>query len=410
MAQSEPSIRHALIALGCLNKQETGSLKHARRGLQAINGNKMLLYHYNLAIRRLIERMAQSSYSTEAGLVTCILFVCIEFLRANYHTGFCHMSSGLRLLCEWQQKRRVDSPLGDTACASRPPGDLIEGTLLPMFLRGATSAQLYGVATEDHLGIPFPDPSTFIRLPFNLKEAERSCCELRNASVLLLRRIAMRRSLKHDLVADDYERHAQLNECHRIWFETERQTEETAQWPEDDRVALSNLKVALYATKTYIGCAASVLQTPYDAYIDTFKALIHHAEIVLNAMNLNNTHAAKFTFEMSIIPPLYHTATRCRCPITRRKAVALLARGPPREGLWDAEQHVLVSNRVIEMEESELDPETGWPVERTRLWSSVIDANMDANGGFWAYFLPSEWVGVVDATGKQRLIQERFNL
>jgi hypothetical protein len=62
------------------------------------------------------------------------------------------------------------------------------------------------------------------------------------------------------------------------------------------------------------------------------------------------------------------------------------------------------------MEESELNPETGWPVERTRLWSSVIDANMDARGGFWAYFLPSEWVGEVDATGKQRVIQERFNL
>ena len=140
------------------------------------------------------------------------------------------------------------------------------------------------------------------------------------------------------------------------------------------------------------------------------RALIHEAETVLNALQTSHPHAANFTFEISIVAPLYHTATRCRCPTTRRKAVALLARHPPREGLWDAEQHVLVTRRVIEMEESELDSSTGWPVERTRLYSSVIDANMDANGGFWVYFLPAEWVGEVDASGKQRLIQERFNM
>jgi hypothetical protein len=319
------------------------------------------------------------------------------------------LSSGLRLIREWRQKKQIDSPIQDIALAPAS-SDLIEDTLLPMFLREATGAQLYGVATEDYLDIPFPDPDSFIRLRFTLQEAERSSCELRNASVLLLRRIGLKHFSKQKLVADDYSRHAQLNKCHQVWFEAEQQAERDSRWSKDDRVAMSNLKVTLCATKAYIGCAASVLQAPYDAYLDTFKALVHHAEIVLNAMDLNNTHAAKFKFEMSIIPPLYHTATRCRCPVTRRKAVALLARGPPREGLWDAEQHVLVANRVIEMEESELNPETGWPVERTRLWSSVIDANMDARGGFWAYFLPSEWVGEVDATGKQRVIQERFNL
>jgi hypothetical protein len=62
------------------------------------------------------------------------------------------------------------------------------------------------------------------------------------------------------------------------------------------------------------------------------------------------------------------------------------------------------------MEEGELDPETGWPVERTRLWSAVIDANMDCNGGFWAYFMPVDWVGQLTRDGKQKLMQEFFRL
>lgn len=102
--------------------------------------------------------------------------------------------------------------------------------------------------------------------------------------------------------------------------------------------------------------------------------------------------SANFTFEISIIPCLYLTATRCRCPITRRKAVSLLALNPPREGLWDAEQHLAVANRVIEIEEKEVDPDTGWPVESSRLWCAVIDGNMDQNGGFWVIFALANWV------------------
>ncbi|KAF9700725.1 hypothetical protein EKO04_001815 [Ascochyta lentis] len=409
MAHSEPAVRHAVIALGYLNKIEPGNLKHARSKFQVINSNKVLLYHYNQAVRHLIERMAEPSYSPGIGLVTCLLFVCIEYLRANYCTAFTHMTNGLRLISEWQQQQRVDSPFQDSVCTTGPAG-LIEEILLPMFQRGMTSAQLYGVRTEDHFDIPFPDPDRFTKLPFSLSEAERSSRELRNASVLFLRQVGVRHMQKIALDAAATSRQTQLLECHRVWFERVQIAEATLPWSEKDRTSLCALKVTLYATTTYIGCVMSVLQVPYDRYLDTFKALIRNAEIVLDAMDLNTTHAAKFTFEMSIIPPLYHTATRCRCPDTRRKAISLLERGPPREGLWDADQHVLATRRVVELEESELDSETGWPVERTRLYSSVIDGNMDAKGGFWVYFLPSEWVGEVDATGKQRLLQERFNM
>lgn len=409
MSYAEPAVRHAVIALGYLNKTESGSLKHARSHFQVAYGSKFFLHHYNQAVRKLVDRMAEPSYSPEIGLVTCLLFVCIEFLRGNYCTAFTHMTNGLSLIREWQQQRRADSPIREITCA-QGSANLIEDTLLPMFQRGMTSAQLYGVATEDHLDIPFPSPERFIRLPFSLQEAERSSRELRNASILFLRQMGVKDLQRIALTEEDLEQQSQLIECHRIWFERVQVFEDSQQQSAEESVSLSALKVALYALSSYIGCAGSVLQVPYDLYLPSFRALIHHAEIVLDAMEVKNTHAAKFTFEMSIIPPLYHTATRCRCPATRREAVSLLARHPPREGLWDAEQHVMVTRRVIELEESEIDPETGWPLERSRLHSSVIDANMDADGYFWVYFVPSGWVGETDASGKQKQIMERFRL
>ncbi|KAH6642151.1 hypothetical protein C7974DRAFT_384930 [Boeremia exigua] len=407
MAHAEPAVRHAVIALGYLNQTESGSLKHARSKFQVVNGNNVFLHHYNQAVRKLVSRMAEPSYSPEIGLVTCLLFVCIEFLRGNYCTGFTHMTNGLSLIREWQQQRRVDSPLEDSTYTEGPVG-LIEDILLPMFQRGVATAQLFGVATEEHLDVPYPNPDRFIRLPFSLQEAERSSRELRNATVMFLRQTAMRKMQKMAFDEERQEKQARLIECHRIWFERVQVAEDSQVWSEDDLVSLSALKVALYALTTYIGCAASTLQVPYDRYLHCFRALIRHAKIIMDAMEVNTTQAAKFTFDISIIPPLFHTATRCRCPATRRKAVALLARRPPREGLWDAEQLLLVTHRVIEMEEMELDPHTGWPVEHSRFYSTIVDGNMDANGGFCVYFVPSAWAGEVDETGKERSIVERF--
>ena len=161
----------------------------------------------------------------------------------------------------------------------------------------------------------------------------------------------------------------------------------------------------------WTACTAEARQTPFDDHLDDFQDILKHAKIILGSKDPDASQpAARFTFEISLIPAIYFVATRCRCPVTRREAVSLLARNPPREGLWDAEQHVLVTNHVIEIEEEELDPITGWLVERTRLWSSVIDANMDRNGGFWAYFLPSRWIHEKTPDGKQKIVQEFFVL
>jgi hypothetical protein len=68
----------------------------------------------------------------------------------------------------------------------------------------------------------------------------------------------------------------------------------------------------------------------------------------------------------------FYAATRCRCPITRRESASLLERNSLQETLWDAEQHAKVARRIIEIEESEVDGEKGWPVQKSRLPSMFI--------------------------------------
>lgn len=52
----------------------------------------------------------------------------------------------------------------------------------------------------------------------------------------------------------------------------------------------------------------------------------------------------------------------------------------------------MVARRVIEIEESEVDRETGRPVHRTRLVSPVFEFDVDENGGFWAHFTSVAWI------------------
>jgi hypothetical protein len=62
------------------------------------------------------------------------------------------------------------------------------------------------------------------------------------------------------------------------------------------------------------------------------------------------------------------------------------------------------------MEEKEVDATTGWPVEHTRMWSCVINADMDQTGGFWAYFMPIVWLHERTPDGKPKALSEFFSM
>ncbi|KAF2004635.1 hypothetical protein P154DRAFT_616806 [Amniculicola lignicola CBS 123094] len=400
MAQSEPAVRHALIAIGYLHREEGGSLKDAR--LAVLDDRRTLLLHYNKSVRHLVTRMKEPSYSPEIGLVACILYACIELLRADYFTASMHFRNGLKIITELRRKRRIDSPT-ELPVASEDilaHTNMVEDKLVPLYIRAMTSTLIFGTRVERDFPILCPCPESLSHFS-SFRSAQLSYFSLRNAAVLFVRRM-MTHSLK--LIApttEDLQEQAQLLQCHTAWFRSLTTLEKAAKTPSPaETVRSSALKVSYYSTLIGVSCATDIAQMAFDAHLPSFKAIVHHAHIVLDSMNLAapgarkqaRAEAAHFTFEIALIPPLYITAMKCRCPATRREAIALLARNPPREGPWDAEQHVLVLNRVVQIEEAVVDSR-GWPAEELRLFICVIDASMDGNGGFWADLLPARLVG-----------------
>lgn len=412
IAFAEPSVRHALIALGYLQSTETGTLRDARAKYGSHYESGTLMHHYNKSVKCLIERMDEVTYTPEVGLVTCLLFVCIEYLRGNYHTAFTHLTQGLRLVSEQTSPLLHVSPdTLDTSNSTIPcRNHLIIDEIRPIFIRSMAAAMMYGVQVETSIDIPEPSLDLYRSLRIeNVREAQLHFHELRNQATLVIRNTARKVVAPELLTASDLERNTYMLDCQRAWLHALHVFQKSHKLSGPEQLAISVMIMQYHTLYIWTAYTADVDQMKTDEHLDDFQDILRHGKLIVDSMDLSAARvAANFTFEISLIPALYFVGLRCRCPKTRREALALLGRGLPREGMWDAEQEALVVKRAIEMEEEEVDSVTGWPVAHTRIWSAVFESHMSATGGFWASFIPGQWVGQKTPDGRQRQIRQYF--
>ncbi|KAF1963323.1 hypothetical protein CC80DRAFT_486717 [Byssothecium circinans] len=428
MAQSEPSVRHALIALGYLNRSETGTIKNAAHSLTGEDRRGLLFYHYNKAVRHLIERINEASYTPEIGLVTCLLFICIEFLRANFHTAFQHLYNGLKVISEWHQglsKDRISTRDSVPSISEITRTAFESGTtmteIVPMFFRTITCALLFGVEIEKIIGMPVIETGApELRPFFDIHEARTASLEAQNAVLAFLRDTAPRSFPPPKIRPKTQRLQQRLLRKLESWWRAFQNFEKNTHLTPKELVMAAELKAGFHCLYIAAACVLSVVQAPYDAHLQGFKAMNAYIKFIFDSKGLPKRSppplteplmpktsrawtapsrpppptkpAANFKFEVMMLPLLYFTLTRCRCPITRREALAQMERGAPREALWDYDQHALVSRRVIEIEEEVVDPTTGWPVEDARLWCAVVEGAIHRDGGFWVNFAKSTWV------------------
>jgi hypothetical protein len=372
---------------------DTGNLKDARVLMASPSKQKTLLIHYNKAITLLVERISEPSFSPEIGLVICLLFICIEFMRGDYDTAFSHYKSGINIIFAY---RRIQSQ----SRSEIPKSRMIDETLIPMFVRLTSTAMFFGLPTK-HVFIDPRYPLSYEWTFTSLLEAQLAVHNLRNIAGLWMREVGLNllestpKPVESDPFTEEYiQRRGDILRAYAAWLAALEDLERTLILSWEDVITINLLKAQHYGMCVFIATAIVTEQTIFDQFLDDFQAVVKHSRIALDTKadtTAPPSPAANFTFEIHIILILYLTACRCRCPTTRREAIALLERNPPREGLWDAHQHCVVAKRVLELEESEVDPATGWPVERARIWSTIIRGDVDSNGRFDVVFVVGQW-------------------
>jgi hypothetical protein len=366
----KPAIWHSVLALSAFHEQR---LLREDRPMQKVDlvHQRYALLQYNQAISLLRGQGSTSKVPTEVVLAGCVLFIAIESVMGNLPGAVSHMSGGIQIARLWKKEKAKPG-------LSRSSSKFIENNLIPIFEHWNQSTFTHGRAgppiSEVELALDEPESEWFA----NILEARASLLRvITNAQQFT---ITFGRS-NGDL--DIAQKHAEVFQKHRLLFRIQRweaALEELLARPSmarisaRDRRAIALLRVRQNVVWIIISNAKPTDETSFDAFLPNFEQVVNFAESTVDTeCGTSWTQRwANVSSQMQNIPHLYLTATKCRNPTIRRKALALLKALFTGHRLWNINSAIRVAERVVELEEEGLE--------------DLIDTKGDV--------VPSEWARI----------------
>lgn len=351
-SHTEPTIRHAVIALGSLH--ETTQTKHSAISKSGKAYNKFALQQCNKAIASLTRELgAKGQRSIEVLLMSCVLFVCFETLQGNYESALTHMESGVRMYHNWQ----AESKNSERCMYGRPHS--VDKEIAQIFSRLNLQVLMF---PDTHLvGKDFynPNVNTVIDSPptsFScLKEAKD---RLDNCISYIFQRLIAAYFARQDLLnktqkrSPEFQTYANLLSQWSILFSAFTKSSRTRLGPADQQRARV-LEIQYKAATILFDTGMSPQETAFDAFNSEFNNIVTLTSSLVDERN--NTEVSgrtgHFTFDMALVAPLYLTATRCRDPLIRRRALSILSAISRQECIWNSDMLAKIAERLISIEE-----------------------------------------------------------
>ncbi|KAL1997883.1 hypothetical protein VTN02DRAFT_508 [Thermoascus thermophilus] len=398
LSYSQPAIRHAIAAVGAIHERFLHAPSLPAPSARSQN-ETFALQQYSKAIEHLIGRPPSSEQSLDLTLVTCCLFVCLEMLRGNSGQALNHLEAGLRILCR-RQKTRFEW----SHHRSRPTdgsGAVFEQELSHLFARFNLQLSLFGrplAPFEPSSGDSIaPDTSRRDVALSGILEARHSLDRLMNKALRFIRSAADQTNpIPYRMLRQEqFDISRELNDWSDAFEDLMRRLTRRARKELDPRGPLL-LRIHHLTSKIWLetGLTAEVATwdtadvMAWDRHLADFETIVSHAALVLNNSSEESGRAYEvettdnFCLDMGVILPLYRVATKCRHPITRRKAIDLLSTHPRQEGLWDSRCCAKVGEAVMTVEEarlSSLPVELRFPDSRDRVYETFIPGDSFPN-------------------------------
>ncbi|CAN8096693.1 unnamed protein product [Discula destructiva] len=362
ICQAEPAVRHAVLAVSSLHEGLSGTTAFID-GSQIRPQQSFALLQYNKAIACLLDQMSSSLTKPLASVLTCILFVCIEYMQGKDKESLIHLEQGRQLLAQ------LDMRFND------PEVDCIVQHIVPLYTRLSLTSFIFG-------GSPVPIPESLkpqIDIPVTFDTVENMRHSMHDFMEQAFRFTQRARPVKNPGNSVSREtmglleverdrllaRLAMLNVAFSL-FRASR----SDMGPEN---ALLVLQMYLHAQHIWISTALSSREVVYDNFLSSFIAIVPLAAAYLDLESssqhrtvlppqsshytaareqISVAYTSSFTFETHIIPPLYYVATKCRHPLIQRSALDLLKRNPfRRENLWRASVMGALAGHIVALEE-----------------------------------------------------------
>lgn len=406
ICQAEPAVRHAVLAVSSLHEGlGAGDILPFTDGRPTQPAQSFALQQYNKAIARLLDQMNNPLTRPLASLLTCVLFVCIEYMQGKDKESLIHLEQGRQLLTRLDQR------------SSDPEMECIVRHIVPLYTRLSLTSFLFGGSP-----VPIPDalkqqreiPDTFDSID-NMRHCMHEFMEqafrftsrarpAKNSSDSIPRETMRLLEVEQDRLLA---RHAKLDVAFSLFRAS------TAKPMQTHLHTLLVLQMYLHAQHIWISTALSSSEVVYDDFLSSFAAIVPLAAAYLDGehahpptaafppphrtvapllppsafasaaaeqpssrylpgaaeqQQLSVAYTSHFSFETHIIPPLYYVATKCRHPLIRRSALDLLRRNPfRRENLWRASVMGALAGHIVSLEER-------WAEGQQGLSSAMVSA------------------------------------
>lgn len=371
VSEAEPAVKHAIIALSNFHERtEPKYLSLAEDSSQALSPERQhdfALQQYNKAIRLLRSRLSQNDQTKNVTLTSCILFTCMEFMRGNPDAATTHLRSGLNIL----RLQPPDSDQGHDPVG----GPRLDHSLAPIFARLALIHSLHGQPRNNRFWDLMDVPEESLPSQFKTLDGARiSLMNLVNAVLAFNDMLEFNLFDSESTIINNQKKLMQRLENWSSAFE-----HFTLNQPSDLHVDQRGVKVVwshYLLSSLWVQKALSPAEEAFDAHIPTFIKIISTLESVIQdsaTLNGGINDLPSFSVDMGFISVLFFTATKCRDPLARRKAAALLRQGPRREGLWDSIEAAKVADLIISVEEESVQNMPGvLPPE----WARIHDCDI----------------------------------
>jgi hypothetical protein len=350
VCRNEPAVWDAIISIGALfecSKEGSNLFIQHQGNHKALDQNHQdVLAWYSRSVSAIRQRIDCGSVDAFVGLISCMLFICIEALQGDAGGALKLFIQGVRLILALR-------PQIDSGAIPPSKAALLEDTIIPIFVRLAA-----GVLAID--GIPvnslLRDTGTTTLMFDSVKSA-------RAAIVSLSIEIGLFETKCMDHLRQDVSDIPQEIISQKLVLETKLRSWHTA------FAALTEVLCHKNISPEHIGTAAllsayhemlhviletctSLSLTNFDAFIPNFQNIVEQSAIALKASRRPDGTQPPFTFEIGVGIPLWFASLRCRHPRTRRAALTLLRQAPPVQGFYQCSIGTAVGERIMELEES----------------------------------------------------------
>ena len=429
----EPAVRHAVMALSAAHRFDHNYKKWANPTTLDWDAERFMLQQYNMAIRYICAKEVKSNNTLRIVLITCMIFVTLEYLRGQYQMGSAHLRYGVQLLSHISnpQTRFLMSP-----GVLSPAEDFAHDALIDAYERLSIQAAMFG-QVPSHMCVIARDPHTHA-IPYtfhSLLNARQRLDDLLNRAHCLKSHyfdLSSSKSNADDPKLDQAQRDIVADL--RLWRKAYDASLHHIEADSVREAKFGNRLLKIYYELAVVMASVCLSKDEmiFDFYTKRFFAILTGFADLWDYWASLSTQIRKvkdllsgpesdcgcygFTVESGFIPPIYYTALKCRIPLIRRQAIRFLRVVPHREGVWNGPLLANVLEEVVKVEEDDLFARHSSAYEPSVLDGAKVEdfsppgIKASSRISDVSVLLPDNWKGDTFVTYRKRLEDGQFEI